>query len=103
MRNCPRSVPIYRKDDKTDCSNYRTLSLFPITYKMLSDILLSKLNPYAEEIIGDHQCGLRRTRSTTDHIYFISQILEKNWNTMRQLSVIYRLQKSSYFCQEEGR
>ena len=27
------------------------------TYKILSNILLSRLTPYAEEIIGDHQCG----------------------------------------------
>ena len=50
-------VPIYKKGDKTDCSNYRCISLLPTTYKILSNILLSRLTPYAEEIIGDHQCG----------------------------------------------
>jgi len=49
-------VPIYKKGDKTDCSNYRGLSLLPTTYKMLSSILLSG------DIIGDHQCGFRRNR-----------------------------------------
>jgi len=29
------------------------------------------------EIIGDHQCGFQRNRSTTDHIFCIHQILEK--------------------------
>jgi hypothetical protein len=33
------------------------MSLFSATYKILSNILLSRLTPYAEEIIGDHQCG----------------------------------------------
>jgi len=46
-------VPIYKKGDKTDCSNYRSISLLPTTYKVLSNILLSRLTPYAEEIIGD--------------------------------------------------
>jgi sorting nexin-29 len=41
---------------------------------------LSRLTPYAEEIIGDHQCGFRRNRSTTDHIFSIRQILEKKWD-----------------------
>jgi len=50
-------VPIYKKDDKTDCSNYRGISHLPTTYKILSNILLSRLTPYSEEIIGDHQCG----------------------------------------------
>ena len=49
----------------------------PTTYKILSNILLSMLKPYAEEIIGDHQCGFRRNRSTTDHLFCIRQMLEK--------------------------
>jgi hypothetical protein len=49
------------------------------TYKILSNILLSRLTPYAEEIIGDHQCEFRRNRSTTDHIFSIHQIREKKW------------------------
>ena len=68
-------VPIYRKGDKTDCNNYRGISLLPTTYKVLSKILLSRLTPYIEEVIGDHQCGFRRNRSTTDHIVCIRQIL----------------------------
>ena len=51
----------------------------PTTYKILSNILLSRLIPYAEEVIGDHQCGFQRNRSTTDHIFCIRQILEKKW------------------------
>jgi hypothetical protein len=53
-------VPVYKKGDKTDCSNYRGISLLSTTYKILSNILLSRLTPYAEEIIGVHQCGFRR-------------------------------------------
>jgi len=72
-------VPIYKKGDKTDCSNYRGISLFPTTYKILSIILLSRVTPYAEEIIGDHQCGFQRNRSTTGHVFCIHKILEKLW------------------------
>jgi hypothetical protein len=41
--------------DKTHCYNYRDVSLLPATYKILSNILLSRLITYAEEITGDHQ------------------------------------------------
>jgi hypothetical protein len=49
------------------------------SYKMLLNILLSRLGTYKDEIIGDHQCGLLRNRSTTDQIFCIRQILEKKW------------------------
>jgi hypothetical protein len=45
---------------------------------MLSNILLCRLIPYADEIIED-QCEFRRNRSTTDQIFCIRQILEKKW------------------------
>ena len=51
-------VPVYWKGDITDCTNYCDISLCTITYTILSNILLSRLTVYAEEIIGDHQCGL---------------------------------------------
>ena len=41
-------VPIYKKEDKTDCNDHRGISLLPATYKILSNILLSRLIPYAE-------------------------------------------------------
>jgi len=63
----------------SDCNNYRGISLLPTTYKMLSNILLSRLIPYTKEIIGDHQCGFRRNRSTIDYIFCIRQIPEKKW------------------------
>jgi len=45
-------VPTHKKGDKTDCSNYREISLLSSTYKILSNTLLSRLTPYAEEILG---------------------------------------------------
>jgi len=67
-------VPIYKKGDKADCSNCRGMSLLPTMYKILSNILLSRLTAYAEEITGDHRCGFRPNRSTADHIFCIHHI-----------------------------
>jgi hypothetical protein len=48
-------LPIQRKGDKTDCSNYRGISLLSTSYKILSNILVARITPYADEIMGDHQ------------------------------------------------
>jgi hypothetical protein len=58
--------------------------------------LLSKLTPYAEEIIGEHQCGLRRSRSNTDHIFCIRQILQKKWEYNEALHQLFIAFKKAY-------
>jgi hypothetical protein len=68
-------VPIHKTCDKNECSNYRGISLLPNSYKILSNIILSRLIPYADEIIGNRQCGFRRNRTTADQIFYILQIL----------------------------
>jgi hypothetical protein len=71
------SASIYKKGDKTNCSNYRSITLLSNTHKILSNTLLSRLTKNAEEIVADHKCGFRRKRSTTGHIFCIRQALEK--------------------------
>jgi hypothetical protein len=73
----PLILPVHKNGDKTDCNNYRGVSLLSTSYKILSNILLSWLGPYIDEIIGDHQCAFRRNRSTTDQIFCIRLILKK--------------------------
>jgi hypothetical protein len=63
------------------------------SYKILSSILFSWLVPYINEITGDYQCGFRRNRLTTDQIFCIRQILEKEWEyneTVHQLFIAFK-------------
>ena len=60
---------IYKKGDKLECSSYRTITLFNVTYKVLSGILHNRLAECAEEILGEYQCRFRANRSTTDLCY----------------------------------
>jgi sorting nexin-29 len=62
-------------------------------YKILSNILLTRLTPYANEITEDNPCGFRRNISTTDQIFYIRQILEKKWEyngTVHQLFIDFK-------------
>jgi hypothetical protein len=86
-------VLIHKKGDKSDLSNYRGTSLLWTSYEVLSNILLSRLILYADEIIGDYQCGSRRNRSTTDQIVYIRQILEKRYQyngTVHHLFIYFK-------------
>jgi hypothetical protein len=58
------------------------------SYKILSNIFLAGLTSYADEIIGDNQCGFQCNRLMTDQIFYIWQILKKKWEyngTVHQL------------------
>jgi len=89
-------IPIHKKGDKTDWNNYRGISLLPNIYKILSNILLSRLIPYAKEIIGDNKCGFRRNSSTIDHIFCIRQILEKKWEYIEPVHQLFIDFKKAY-------
>jgi hypothetical protein len=71
------TVPICKRANKADYSNYRGISLLSSTYNILSYILLSRLTPNAEGINEYHQCGFGCNRSTADHIFGICKILQK--------------------------
>lgn len=59
------------------CGNYRGILLLPVSFRIFSNILLSRLAPYADKIVGDDQAGFRRNTSTIDQIFSLRQILEK--------------------------
>jgi hypothetical protein len=70
-------VPIYKKGDTRDCSNFRGKSLSSTTYKILSNILLSRLTPYAENIFGDHQYEYRHNNNYWSYSLYSSNTWEK--------------------------
>jgi hypothetical protein len=89
-------VPIHEKGDKTDCNNYRGISLLSTAYKILSNIFLARLTPYVKDVIGDHKCGFYQNGSTTDQIFHIQQILEKKLEYNRMVHQLFRDFKKAY-------
>ena len=70
---------------------------------MLSGILYNRLAEYAEEILGDYQCGFRANRSTTDHIFTIRQIQEKAYEYTIHLHNLYIDFKQAFDSVNRGR
>lgn len=70
-------ISIHKKGKKEDCGNYRGMSLLSIPYKVISKIILSRLECYSNEIIIEHQAGFIKGRSTTNQISILKEILAK--------------------------
>jgi hypothetical protein len=65
-------VPIHKKVDKTDSSNYNGISLFPITYRTLPNILLSVLAALVDEVLG-----------ISVDFYVVNQLLTRYYSLVR--------------------
>jgi hypothetical protein len=63
---------------------------------MLYNLLLSRLSPYINEIIGDHQCGFQWNSATSDEISFfhLPYTGEKMGVQQDNTSAIQRFQES---------
>ena len=72
-------ISLYKnKGEKSDCSNYRGITLLSIAGKVLARILLNRLIPsIIENFTPESQCGFRANRGTTDMIFVLRQIQEK--------------------------
>jgi hypothetical protein len=81
------------------------VSLLPTTYKILSNILVSRLTPYIEKIIEVHHCGFQCNTLTADHIFCSCQIMEKKSESVMGQYIIYlnilerpMTQPGEYYC-----
>ena len=71
-------VTLYKnKGDRSDCDNYRGISLLSIVGKLFARIALKRLQVLAERVYPESQCGFRANRSTIDMVFSLRQLQEK--------------------------
>ena len=69
-------IPIPKKGNPKQCSNYHTIALSHVSKEMLK-ILQVKLQQYVNQEFPDVQAGFRKGRETRDQIAKIHWIIEK--------------------------
>jgi hypothetical protein len=70
-------VPIPKKGDLSECSNYRTISLINHTGKVLLIVLLNRLKQQLDPHLSEEQAGFRKDRSTVHQILILRLFAEK--------------------------
>ena len=88
--NWKRSVfiPIPKRGNAKECSNYCTIALISHTSKIMLKILQARLQEYVNGELPDIQAGFRKGRGTRDQITNICWIIEK----------AREFQKNIYIC-----
>jgi hypothetical protein len=72
-------VPIHKKGDRDGYENYRGIALGNAAYKILSKIILEKIKPYIEKVMGDYKNGFKDGSSVIDNILALKIINKKLW------------------------
>ena len=70
-------IPIPKKGNPKECSNYCTVVLFSHTSKVMLKILQARLPQYMNRELPDVQAGFRKGRGTRGQIANIHWIIEK--------------------------
>jgi hypothetical protein len=77
-------ILVHKKCDKTDCNNYSGILLLSTSYKMLLNILLSRLGPYINEIVRIISVCFDVTDQLLNRFSAFVRYWRKNGSTMRQ-------------------
>ena len=70
-------IPIPKKGNAKECSNYHTTALISHASKEMLKILQARLQQYVNHELPDVQAGFRKGRGTRDQIANIRWIIEK--------------------------
>ena len=81
-------IPIPKKDNEKECSNYCTIAHISHTSKVMLKILQARLQQYVYHELPDVQARFRKGRGTRVQIANIRWIMEK----------AREFQKNIYFC-----
>ena len=70
-------IPIPKKGNAKECSNYCTIALISHASEVMLKILQARLQQYVNRELPDVQAGFRKDRGTRDQIANIRWIMEK--------------------------
>ena len=81
-------IPVPKKDNPKECSNYHTIALISHASKEMLKILQDRIQQYVDRELPDVQAGFRKGRGIRDQIANICWFIEK----------VTEFQENIYFC-----
>ena len=91
-------IPIPKKGNAKECSNYCTIVLISHASKVMLKILQARLQQYMKSELPVVQAGFRKGRGTRDQIANIRWIIEKARVPEKHLFLLYWLCQSLWLC-----
>ena len=82
-------IPVPKKGNAKECSNYCTIALIAYGSKVMLKIFQGRLQLYVNHELPDVQAGFRKGRGTRDQIANIRGIIEKARVPEKHLFLLY--------------
>ena len=84
-------VPIFKKGDKNEPSNYRGITLLSTLGKLFTRVLNNRLNEWAEKyrIYCEAQAGFRQNMGTIDNLFVLNSLITHFLNQKKQLFCVF--------------
>lgn len=76
-------IPLFKKGDRTLCSNHRGISLLDLAMKVLEMVIVDRIKPHREASTRESQAGFRSGRGCADQIFCLRQIIERRYEFRR--------------------
>ena len=95
-------IPIPKKGNAKECSNYCTIALISHASKLMLKIFQARLQQYVNQELPDVQAGFRKGRGTRDQIANICWIIKKSKRVPeKHLLLLYWLYQSLWLCESQ--
>ena len=96
-------IPIPKKGNAKECSNYRIIALISHASKVMLKILQARLQQYVNCELPDVQAGFRKGRGTRDQIANVCWIMEKAREFLKNICFCFIDYAKAFDCVDHNK
>ena len=96
-------IPIPKKGNAKECSNYHKIVLISRASKVIPKILQARLQQYVNRELPDVQAGFRKGRGTRDQIANLPWIIDKAWEFQKNICFCFIHYAKAFDCVDHNK
>ena len=96
-------IPIPKKGNGKECSNYHTIALISYTSRVMLKILHARLQQHVNCELPDIQTGFRKSRRTRDQIANIWWIMDKAREFLKNIYFCFIDYVKAFYCVDHNK
>ena len=91
-------TPVQKKDNPTDKTNFRSVSVLPLLSKVFERVIYNQLGKYMDTFLNKLLCGFRKAHSTQHVLFKLLQRWQKQFDNFGLVGTILMDLSKTYDC-----